>query len=167
MRFPRRRQVPEAVRAVALEDGDRRTAWALTDAGEPVVATERGLVLPGRERVDWADVERAGWQRPVLTVVESAVPGPLVAGTGRTTAVVLQDEGTLPDVVHAGVTSSVAWTSHVRLSPSGGARVVGRRRHGQELFDWQVVFDPGTDVSDPRVRAQAEAVVLRARRTVG
>jgi hypothetical protein len=45
--------------------------------------------------------------------------------------------------------------------------VVGRRRHGQELFDWQVIYDPGTDVADPQVRAQAEAVVLRSRRSVG
>jgi hypothetical protein len=156
------------VRAVALEAGDRRTAWALTTDGSPVVATERGLVLPGCERVDWADVERAGWQRPVLTVVETAVDDPRVAGTGRTTTLTMQDDdGGLPDVVHAGVTSSVAWSSHVRFSPAGGARVVGRRRHDQELFDWQVVYDPGTDVDDPHVRAQAEAVVLRSRRTVG
>jgi hypothetical protein len=130
----------------------------------PVVITERGLVLPGRERIDWADVERAGWQRPVLTVVESAE----VAGTGRTTTVTLaDDDGGVPDLVHAGVSSSVAWTTHVRLAPSGGARVAGRRRHGQELLDWQVVYDPGTDAADPQVRAQAEQAVLRARRAIG
>lgn len=162
--LPRRRPVPEVVRAVALKPGDRRTAWTLTDDGRPVVATERGLVLPGRERVDWADVERAGWQRPVLTVVESA----LVAGTGRTTTVTLQqDDGGLPDVVRSGVTSSVAWSSRVRLLPAGGARVVGRRRPGRESLDWQVVYDVGTDPSDPAVREQAEQHVLRARRTVG
>lgn len=152
------------VRAVALEAGDRRVAWALTDDQQPVVATERGLVLPGRERVDWADIERAGWQRPVLTVVESAE----VAGTGRTTAVRLrEDDGGVPDVVHAGVTSSVAWSTHVRLIPAGGVRVVGRRRHGRDVFDWQLVYDPGTDLADPAVRAQAEQVALRARRSVG
>jgi hypothetical protein len=151
------------VRAVALEPGDRRTGWALTADGAPVVTTEQGLLLPGRERVDWADVERAGWQRPVLTVVESAQ----VAGTGRTTVLTLaEDDGGVPDVVRSGVTSSVAWTTHVRLG-HGGARVVARRRPGQELLDWQVVYDPGTDVDDPQVRAQAEAVVLRGRRTVG
>lgn len=164
MRLPRRRRLPEVVRAVPVEPGDRRTAWALAGDGEPVVATERGLVLPGRERVDWADVERVVWQRPVLTIVESAT----VAGTGRTTTVTLQqDDGGVPDVVRSGVTSSVGWTQHVRLQPDGGARVVGRRRHGQELFDWQVVYDVGTDPDDPRIQAQAEQVVLRARRTVG
>jgi hypothetical protein len=156
--------VPDSVRAVAMEAGDRRVAWTLTADGRPVVATERGLVLPGRERVDWADVERAGWQRPVLTVVESAE----VAGSGRTTTVTLQEpDGGVPDVVHAGVTGSVGWTTHVRLQPAGGARVVGRRRPGLEDLDWQVVYDPGTDLADPQVREQAEAVVLQARRTVG
>lgn len=163
MRLPRRRHVPDVVRAVAVRPGDRRTAWALTDDGTPVVTTERGLHLPGRDPVDWADVERAGWRRPVLTVVEGAE----VAGTGRTTVLRLaEDDGGVPDVVHAGVTGSIAWTTHVRLA-TGGARVVARRRHEQELLDWQVVYDPGTDVRDPLVRAQAEQVVLRGRRTVG
>lgn len=156
------------MRAVPLERGDRRTAWALTTDGEPVVATERGLVLPGRERVDWAGIERATWQRPVLTVVESAITEPKVAGTGRRTAVVLQDDdGGLPDVVRSGVTSSVAWSQHVLLQPEGGARVVGRRRPGQDLLDWEVVYDAGTDPADPRLRDQVEQHVLRARRTVG
>lgn len=149
---------------MAVEPGDRRTAWTLDDAGRPVVATERGLLLPGRERLDWADLERATWQRPVLTVVEAAE----VAGTGRTTSVTLQDDdGGLPDVVRSGVTSSVAWSQHVRLQPTGGARVVGRRRPGEDRFHWQVVYDPGTNPADPQVRAQAEQHVLRVRRTIG
>lgn len=153
------------MRAVALEPGDRRVAWALTEDQQPVVATGRGLLLPGLDRVDWADVERAVWQRPVLTVVESAE----VAGTGRTTALRLReaDDDRLPDVVRAGVTTSVAWSTHVRLQPAGGVRVVGRRRAGRETFDWQLVYDQGTDVDDPAVRAQAERAAVRARRTVG
>ena len=156
--------MPDVVRGVALEAGDRRVAWALTEDGQAVVITERGLVLPGRSRTDWADVERAGWQRPVLTVVESAE----VAGAGCTTTLRLrEDDGGVPDVVRAGVTSSVAWSTHVRLQPAGGVRVVGRRRPGRETFDWQLVYDPGTDLADPAVRAQAEQAALLARRTVG
>lgn len=160
----RRRAVPEAVRAVRPAAGDRRVGWALTTDGRPVVATSSGLVLPGRDRLDWADVERAGWQRPVLTVVESAE----VAGSGaRTTVELGEDDGDLPELVRAAVTGSVAWTQHVALAPGGGVRIVGRRRPGWELLDWQLVYDPGTDLTDPQVRAQAEAVMVRARRTVG
>ena len=164
MKLFRRRPVPDVVRAVPVPPGDRRVAWALTTDGRPVVATERGLVLPSRDLVAWADVERAVWRRPELLVVELAQ----VSGTGRATSVVLaDDDGGLPDVVQAGVTSSVAWTTHVRFEPGGGVRVVGRRRPGQDLLDWQVVFDAGTDPADPHARAQAEQVVARARRTVG
>ena len=164
MKLFRRRPVPDVVRGVTLEPGDRRVAWALTTAGEPVVATERGVLLPGRPLIAWADVERAVWRRPELRVHEIAE----VAGTGRSTTVVLDGEdGGVPDVVQAGVTGSVAWTTHVRVVPQGGVRVVGRRRPGLELLDWQIVYDEGTDPSDPGVRAQAEQVVARARRTVG
>jgi hypothetical protein len=164
----RRRQVPDAVRAVALPAGDRRLGWALTADGRPVVATSSGLLLPGRDVVAWADVERAAWQRPVLTVVELADRDPRVSGQGRTTTLSLgDDEGGLPDVVHAAVTSSVAWSTHARLEPSGGVRVVGRRRPGAELLDWQAVYDPGTDVHDPRVRAQGDALVRRSSRAIG
>ena len=65
------------------------------------------------------------------------------------------------------VTGSVGWSSHYRLRPSGGVRVVGRRRPGQDLLDWQLVYDAGTDLADPEVQAQAEELLLTARRTVG
>src|SRR5689334_17361763 len=95
----RRTRPPEAVAAVSLEPGDRRLAWALTTSGKAVVATERGLVLPGRERLDWGKVERAGWQRPRLVVVEVAE----VEGTGPTVELELAEDGDLPEVVHARV----------------------------------------------------------------
>lgn len=159
----RRTRPPEAVAAVALEPGDRRLAWALTTAGEPVVATERGLVLPGRPRLDWGKVERAGWQRPRLVVVEVAE----VEGTGPTVELELAGDSTLPEVVHARVTGSVAWSTHARLHPSGGVRVVGRRSPGLEVLDWQLVFDRDTDLDDPTVREQARQLLEGARRTIG
>ena len=158
-----RSSVPEAVAAVRLEPGERRSAWGLTPDGEPVVATDLGLHLPGAPRLDWHDVEKATWARPVLTVVRVAE----TAGTGERRTVRLEREGSLPDAVRSAVTGSVGWSSHYRLRPHGGVRVVGRRRPGQDLLDWQLVYDPGTDLDDPLVRVQAEDLLLNARRTVG
>ena len=167
MKLFRRRPVPDVVRAVALPDGDRRVAWALTPAGEPVVVTELGVLLPGRALLPWSGVERAVWKRPVLTLLELEPVAAPVSGAGTTTLVELvEDDGGVPGSVQAGVTGSVAWTTHVRL-PAGGVRVVGRRTPGGEQLDWQTVFDPGTDVHDPEVRRQAEALVARSRRTIG
>lgn len=168
MRLFRRRPVPDVVRAATVPPGDRRVAWALTEDGEPVVATTLGLLLPGRELVAWDRIEHVGWQRPVLTVDELAPGTAPVSGTGRTTVLRLSDDdGGLPDAVRAGVGGSVAWSTHVRLQPDGGLRVVGRRRPGSDDLQWQTVFDPGTNVTDPAVRAQAEAFVARSRRTIG
>ena len=158
-----RRRVPDVVRAVVLEPGERRVAWALTEQGEPVVATDLGLRAPLAPRLDWPEIERAVWQRPVLTVLEMDER----AGAGRKVELVLADDGDLPDVVRTQVTASVAWSNHVRLRPAGGVRLVGRRRPGQDLLDWQLVYDPGTDPDDPQLRAQAAALVEDARRTIG
>ena len=148
---------------MALDAGERRTAWGLTTAGDPVVATDVGLRVPGPVRVDWPDVEKATWKRPVLEVLEVAA----VSGTGRRWRFELAEEGELPETVRSAVTATVAWSTHVGLHPAGGVRVVGRRRPGRELLDWQLVFDRGTDVDDPAVQAQAQAVLADARRTIG
>ena len=162
-RLLRRTPVPDAVRAVELEPGERRRAWSMTSRGDAVIATDLGLRLPGTPRLDWAEIERAVWRRPLLTVSRVAS----VDGAGQRWQVELTQEGDLPDVIRTHVTASVAWTNHVRLSPSGGVRIVGRRRPGQDLLEWQLVFDAGTDPDDPALRAQAEALVLDARRTIG
>ena len=160
----RRRRVPESVRGVALAPGERRATWGLTASGDPVVATDLGLHLPGSSaRLAWADVEKAGWDRPFLTVSEVAV----VKAAGRRWRVELADEGELPAVVRTQVSASVAWQDHVALAPSGGVRVVGRRRPGSELLDWQLVFDEDTDPNDPSVQAQAQAVLLDVRQRIG
>ena len=159
----RRRPVPDAVRSAAVPAGDRRLAWAVTAGGEAVVATRRGLLLPGRPLLAWTDVERASWTEPHLTVVEVSE----VEGTGTTTVVEVREPGDLPEVVRSMVTASVAWSAHARLQPQGGVRVVGRRRPGEDLLEWQLVYDRGTDLSDPLVREQAQQVLLDARRTIG
>lgn len=159
----RRRSLPDAVRAVVLDPGERRLGWGVTTSGEAVLATSAGLRLPGQPPLPWADVERATWRRPTLTVTKVAP----VDGTGQRWHVELAEEDELPDVVRTQVTDSVAWSNHVRLVPTGGVRLVGRRRPGQDLLDWQLVHDPGTDPDDPQVKAQGQALVEDARRTIG
>lgn len=158
-----RPRLPEVVRAVALEPGERRLGWGVTTHGDAVLATSLGLRLPGADRLDWADVERATWRRPVLVVVRVSA----VDGSGPRWQLELASEEELADAVRAQVTASVGWSDHVRLRPSGGVRLVGRRRPGQDLLDWQMVFDAGTDPQDPALRAQAEAVLLDVRRRIG
>lgn len=159
----RRRPVPDVVTAVTLEPGERRRAWGVTTRGDAVVATDRGLHLPRSGRIGWHEVERATWKRPVLGIAKVAT----VDGTGARWQLELAEEADLADVVRTSVTASVAWTNHVRLQPSGGVRIVGRRRPGQDALDWQLVFDAGTDPDDPQTRAQAEALLADARRTIG
>ncbi len=163
MPFPRRRSVPATVKALRLPPGERRTTWGLTVDGEPVVATDVALVLPGDRRLEWSQVERATWQPPRLTVLEVAE----VAGAGRRHVLDLDDVGDLPQVVRARVTGSVAWSSHEKLTPAGGVRVVGRRVAGERTLRWQLVFDAGTDRDDPLVRAQADDLLEGARRSIG
>lgn len=161
--MPLLRRTPTAVRAVALPDGERRVAWALTTDGEPVVATDRALLLPAPVRLPWEQVERAGWRPPRLEVLEVAA----VEGTGTRHVLLLDEVGDLPATVRARVTGSVAWSVHEKLSPAGGVRVVGRRVPGEELLQWQLVYDRDTDRDDPLLRAQAEALLERARTSVG
>jgi len=161
----RRTPVPDAVRAVQLPTGERRVAWALTPTGEAVVASTAGLRLPGGAVLGWDGIERAVWQKPVLRLIELTE----LEGSGRRHEVSLDlDYDTdLPEAVRSRVSASVAWSSHVKLRPDGGVRIVGRRRPGKEVLDWQLVFDSGTDPHDPALRTQAEEHLLAARRTIG
>lgn len=164
MRLFRRRPLPDVVRGVALPPGERRADWAVTAEGAPVVATGSGLLLPGREGVLlWREVETATWDRPLLSVREVTE----VAGSGPLHELTLADEGGLPELVRDRVTSSVAWTTTATLSPGGSVRIVGRRVPGAEELLWQLVYEPGTDLDDPLVRAQAEHALRGARTTVG
>lgn len=165
MKLLRRRSVPDQVKAVQLKGGERRVGWAVTTAGEPVVATELGLRLPGAEVLAWEQIERASFDKPMLTITELAeVEG---SGAGHTVELDLTEDTNLPEVVRVRVSASVAWSSHQRLQPRGGVRIVGRRRPGLEVLDWQLVFDRDTDPQDAALRAQAERHLDAARRTIG
>jgi hypothetical protein len=157
--------VPDAVKAVSLPPGERRIAWALTPDGDAVVATSRALYLPSGATLAWDGIERAYWEKPALDVIELTEH----AGSGQRHHVELDlaHDTELPEAVRARVSASVAWSSHVKLRPAGGVRIVGRRRQGLEVLDWQLVFDADTDPDDPGLRAQAQEHLAAARRTIG
>jgi hypothetical protein len=163
--FFRRTAVPDAVKAVALGPGERRVAWGTTPDGRPVVASTRALYLPDGTTLAWDEIERAHWERPTLQLIELTEH----EGSGRRYEVDLDldNDTDLPQEVRTRVSASYAWSSHVRLRPAGGVRIVGRRRDGLEVLDWQLVFDRDTDPLDPALRAQAEEHLAAARRTIG
>jgi hypothetical protein len=157
--------VADAVKAVALGPGERRVAWATTPDGQPVVASTRALYLPDGTTLGWDEIERAHWEKPVLRVIELTEREG--SGTRHEVALDLAHDTDLPQEVRTRVSTSFAWSSHVKLQPAGGVRIVGRRRDGMEVFEWQLVFDRDTDAADPTLRAQAEQALAAARRTIG
>lgn len=151
--------MPASVRAV--ETDDRRLAWALTPDGTALVATATALHA-GSLRLPWQQVERVGWEPPVLTVAEVAE----VEGAGAVHHWELAEDAHLAQTVRACVTSSVGWSDQRKVG-NGSVRLVGRRIPGQELLTWQVVWAPGTDSHDPVTVAQVDAWVLELRKTIG
>jgi hypothetical protein len=155
-----RRGIPAAVRAVATEE--RRLAWGLTGSGVPLVATASSLYVED-ERLPWTQVERVVWRPSTLTLIESSE----IEGAGRTRSWELVEDARLAETVRSRVTSSVGWSERLALQPNGAVRLVGRRVPGQELLEWQLVFEPGTDPADPGLRAQAEQLLDALRQTIG
>jgi hypothetical protein len=152
--------VPAAVKD--LRTDERRLAWGITADDLPLVATPSALYL-GDEQVPWTQVERISWKPSTLTIVEVAE----VEGTGRTHSFVLTEDARLAETIRARVTSSVAWSDRRGLHPSGSVRLVGRRVPGQDLLEWQQVYEPGTDPHDPFLRAQVDQMLEALRRTIG
>jgi hypothetical protein len=155
-----RRNVPDAVRAVTLLD--RRLAWGLTEDGTPLVATPSSLYV-GDQALAWTQVAKVAWAPPVLTVTEVAE----VDDAGLAHRFVLAEDDRLAEVVRAEVTTSVAWSDVRRLEPEGKVRVVARRVPGRDALLWQLVWLDGTDAGNARLRAQADALVLALRGSIG
>ena len=155
-----RRRVPDPVRALVTDE--RRLAWGVTTDGVALVATASNLYV-GSEQLAWTQVERVVWQPSTLTVIEVAE----VEGTGRSRSWELALESQLAETVRARVTSSVGWSDRRVLEPAGAVRLVGRRSPGRDSLEWQLVWEPGTDPSDPRLRAQAEHWLEALRKTIG
>jgi hypothetical protein len=178
----RKRKVPADVRAkldrderviasaptVSASSASASTALASTvDRDSAVVVTNRGLWLPGRDRLGWHEIHKATWSGPRLTVV----PAVAVSEADRYTVmaddvavvVALTGPGDVPAEVRDRVTRSVAYTAHHPL-PGGGVRVVGRRVPGVNGVVWHVRYDEGTDAGDPDIVARTDDLVAQAAR---
>jgi hypothetical protein len=154
------RRVPPGVKALAPDE--RRLAWGLTVDGTPIVATPQALYA-GDLRIPWVQVEKAGWQPPVLTVREVAE----VDGAGSVHTWELAEDKDLAGVVRTQVTSSIGWSDRRRLPGKGALRVVGRRVPGEDALLWQVVYIEGADPDDPVNQAHADQLVAGLRATLG
>ena len=172
----------EAAKQVAGAVGERALAWAATDDGALLVATDRALHV-GEERLPWDRVAKAGWDSDegVLTVVASSGPGE----RSRSRRLAVGDATRLLQVVRSMVTSNLVVSERIASPEWGGAWVTARRdpdadlrgRRDAELapglapevggLRWTVVFDPGLDPTDPGRRAWADENVAAIRRSTG
>lgn len=149
-----------------LERDERIVAWAEA-AGDVVVATNRGLFLPGRDdRLGWHEINKAVWSGRELVVTPAEVveekDGYKVVVDLPIVRQLLLEPGELPHHIRTRVTRSVAYTSHHPVD-LGGVRVVARRVAGVNGLTWTVRYDPGTDADSAAVREATAQLVAQAR----
>lgn len=165
--FRRRPKLP-ADRRPPLEREERVLAWAgVEGSAEVVVATNRGLWLPGRSgRLGWHEIHKAVWSGEELAVTPAAETeerdGYRVVVDQPVESFRLADPGEVPYHVRARVTASVGYSVHHRLG-AGGVRVVGRRVSGVDGLRWTVRYDPGTDHASAEARRLTAELVAQAR----
>ena len=168
--FRRSPKLPPEMRP-ALEADERILAWAKVGEGQDqaLVATNRGLWLPGGRRLGWHEIHKAAWSGRELRITPAEVAhernGYTVLVDAPVVGFLVLEPGELPDQVRTRVTRSVAYTTHHPLPPHGGVRVVGRRISGVNGLSWSVRYDaktavdaePVIEVTDQLVEAAKEA----------
>ncbi len=161
-----RRRLPRSAR-VGIGAGERVTAWApisgqATGSDAALVATNRALYdQAAGVRYPWDQVSRANWMEPVLEIVVGD------SGLVERRRWSLDTPGSLPDAVHAQVTSSVVVSERLDLGQGQGALAVARRSSDGDAIRWSVVFDTGLEPSDPDVRARADEALGALRTSLG
>jgi hypothetical protein len=167
--FWRKPKLP-AARRPPLERDERVLAWALTARDQVVVATNRGLWLPGADgvpgRLGWDQVHKAAWSGRELVIIPGEVvatlDGYLVTADAPQVVHSLPDPGDVPVQIRTRVTKSVGYTREHPLPGRGSARVVARRRPGVDGLYWTVRLEGGADVDDPVVREVTGELVSAA-----
>lgn len=166
--FLRRKPKLAADRRPALDADERILAWADTPGEHVVVATNRGLWLPGRPRLGWHEINKAAWSGRELRVTPAQVAeryeGWAVVVDEPVVSYLLLEPGDVPENVRARVSRSVAYTSHHPL-PGGdrGVRIVARRVSGVDGLSWTARFDTNTAVDEPDAVEVVEGLVGQAR----
>jgi hypothetical protein len=147
-RLLRRPALPEGV---VLEPEEHVVAVAEVVGGGQVVATSRGLWLPGgdpAQRLPWHLVSKATWEGGALVVTPAreveTVDGAVLIADEPPRRLRLATPGKVPEAVHKRVTGSIR-TRHHRNLPGGGAWFVQRAVAGRDGVVLQVRADPGTD----------------------
>jgi len=164
-RLLRRPALPEGV---VLEPEEHVVAVAEVVGGRRVVATSRGLWLPGADapqRLPWHLISKATWEGGALAVTPAreveAVDGAVLIADEPPRRLRLATPGKVPETVHKRVTGSIR-TRHHRDLPGGGAWFVQRTVAGRDGVVLQVRADPGTDADV--VRQVARDVAQRLHR---
>jgi hypothetical protein len=163
--FNRKPKLP-AEKRPELERDERILAWADAADGEVVVATTKGLWLPGRGRLGWHEVHKAAWSGRELRITASEVvqerDGYTVVVDQPVSSYLLLEPGDVPENVRARVTKSVPHTWHHQM-PGGGARIAARRVPGVNGLTWTVRYDAGTEVDSETVVQATGALVKQAK----
>ena len=154
-----------------LEREERVVAWAETPTGGVVVATNRGLFLPGRgDRLPWHQIHKAVWSGRELVVTPAETveqrEGYVVAEDLPSEGHLLTEPRDLPQQVYTRVTRSVAYTLHHPVPGGGGVRVVARRVSGADGLTWTVRYAAGTDRDTEAGRRRTAELVAQARAAV-
>jgi hypothetical protein len=152
----------------ALERDEEILAWALTPDGTAVVATNRGLWLPGADRLGWHRIHKAVWSGRELVVTAATVvqerDGYDVVADVAPVSYLLLEPGKVPDQVRTRVTKSVAYTEVHAMPDGGSVRVVSRRVPGVDGLRWTVRYDPGTPYDTEAALDHTRSLVEAARR---
>lgn len=136
------------------------------DGAAGLVATTRGLWLPGRdERLGWHEIHKATWDGVRLTIIAASE---VAAGDGYHVMVDdlpvdyrLRAPGSIPEQVRTRVNRSISYTSAHALPEGGQVRVVARRVSGTDGLRWTVRYADG---ADPAAAGDATAALVAAAR---
>jgi hypothetical protein len=162
-----RRRLPDGQRP-PLERDERMVAWASAAGGEVLVATNRGVWLPGTaDRLGWHEIHKVTWSGRQLVVVAARQlaqdDGYAIVEDAEPTVHTLLDPDHVPEQVRVRVNRSIAYSAYHPLPGGGGARVVGRRVSGADGVRWTVRYDRAEDPDDPELRELTRHFVAQAR----